>query len=67
MWPITREAYNVSAHFPRGGRGLTNFLHLHTPVTRLYGKRLAVEDATPWQWLQSGEAREALLPTAAVE
>jgi hypothetical protein len=37
----TTEAYNVSAHFPLGSQGLTNFLHLHPRAKRLYGKGLA--------------------------
>ncbi len=39
--PLSLEAYNVSAHFLGGGKGLTNFLHLHIPARELYGNRRA--------------------------
>src|SRR5271155_4950413 len=39
--PLSLEAYNVSAHFLRGGKGLTNFLHLHVQAREPYGNRRA--------------------------
>jgi hypothetical protein len=60
VWPTTTEAYNVSAGFQRGGKGLTNFLHLHTHGKRPCGERLATAfgPSRVVQWVAT-RAREA--------